>query len=344
MGSSVTNSRTKPRVTVLMPVYNAASYVAEALESILNQTYRDFEFLIIDDGSTDQSSQIISSYDDPRIRFHINDQNLGITRTLNNGLDLASGEYIVRMDADDISLPNRLERQVAFMDSNPDVGVCGTWFETFGESVDVCRIPVAPEDICAHLLFHNMLAHPAVCFRHQAFIEKGLRYDEQYLYAEDFQLWQRASEHFPIANIAEVLLRYNIHLGSISHTKQDVQAKTLRRIDKEALSRLGINASDAELDLHRCLGLSGEKLKNISLDEVEHWLQRLLIANNTARHYSKKSLRRICGELWLQACWMKDRRITWRFLKSSLSRCLGLRKQVVFTLSFCRSFLKLSQV
>ena len=340
MGAAVTNSGIKPRVTVLMPVYNAASYVAAAMESILSQTYRDFEFLIIDDGSTDQSTQIISACDDPRIRFHTNDQNLGITRTLNKGLDLARGEYIVRMDADDISLPKRLERQVAFMDSNPDVGVCGTWFETFGESVGVCRIPVAPEDVQAHLLFHNTLAHPASCFRRQTFIEKGLRYDEQYLHAEDFKLWQRASEHFPIANIAEVLLKYNIHPGSISQTKQVVQAQTLRRIDKEALSRLGINASDAELYLHRCLGNGGEELKTVSLDEVERWLQRLLVANDVAHHYSKKALRRLCGELWLQACWMKERRITWRFLKSSLSRYLNLKKRIVFTLSFCRSFLK----
>jgi glycosyltransferase involved in cell wall biosynthesis len=336
------NSKIELRVTVLMPVYNAAPYVAVALESILNQTYQDFEFLIIDDGSTDQSSQIISSYDDPRIRFHTNDQNLGITRTLNKGLDLASGEYIFRMDADDISLPNRLERQVAFMDSNLDMGACGTWVETFGESVGVWRYPVAPEDVRAHLLFHNALAHPAACFRRQAFIEKGLRYDEQYLHAEDLQLWQRASEFFPIANIAEVLLKYNIHPNSISQTKQDEQAQTLRRIDKESLNRLGIKASDAELDLHRCLGNGGEELKIVLLDEVESWLQRLLVANDVVNLYSKNALRRLCGDIWLKACWIKDGRITSRFLRSSLSRNLGLRKRVVFTLSYYRSILKLS--
>jgi glycosyltransferase involved in cell wall biosynthesis len=324
-----------------MPVYNAASYVATALESILNQTYREFEFLIIDDGSSDQSAQIIRSYDDPRIRFYANEQNLGLVSTLNKGLDLARGEYIARMDADDISLPNRLERQVAFMDSNPDMGACGTWVETFGESVDVWRYPIAPEDVRAHLLFHNALAHPAACFRRQAFIEKGLRYDEQYSHAEDLQLWQRASEFFPIANIAEVLLKYNIHPKSISQTKQDEQAQTLRRIDKESLNRLGIKASDAELDLHRHLGNGGEELKIVLLDEVERWLRRLLVANDAAHHYSKKALRKICGDLWLQACLIKDSRITSRFLRSSLSRYIGLRKRIVYTLSYCRSISKL---
>jgi glycosyltransferase involved in cell wall biosynthesis len=341
MGASVMSAMINPRVTVLMPVYNAALYVAAAIDSILSQTYRDFEFLIIDDGSADQSTQIIRSHDDPRIRFHTNIQNIGVTRTLNKGLELARGEYIVRMDADDISLPTRLERQVAFMDDNPDVGACGSWVETFGESVDIVRIPVAPEDICAHLLFHNVLAHPAVCLRRQAFVENGLRYDEKYQHAEDFQLWQRASEHFPIANIAEVLLKYNIHPKSISRTKQDEQAQTLRRIDQESLGRLGISASDAELHLHRCIGNGGEELKNVSLEEVERWLRRLLVANDAKLHYSKNALCRVCGELWVHACRVQDGRITTRCLRNSLAWNLGLKKRIVLTLSYYRSILNL---
>lgn len=341
MGAPVTEKRVSPRVTVLMPVYNASSYVRGALESILNQTYRDFEFLIIDDGSSDQSVQVISSYHSPCIRFCTNDQNLGVTHTLNKGLDLARGEYIVRMDADDISLPKRLERQVAFMDSNPEVGVCGAWVETFGESVGIWSYPTAPEDVRVHLLFHSTLAHPTVCLRREAFMKYGLLYDERYPHAEDFQLWQRASTYFQIANLGEVLLRYHVRSNSISRANRESQAHTLRRIDKEALQDLGIDASDAELDLHRRLGFQGEHMKGVSLGEAERWLQRLIVANDTTQRYSKEALRRVCGDLWLQVCRKNVGRVNRHVMSSSLLRYVGLSQQLKFAAWYWRSALGL---
>ena len=122
------------KATVLMPVYNAEKYVAEAIDSILNQTFNDFEFLIINDGSTDNSLDIIKSYDDPRITIINNETNLGLSHTLNKGIELARGEYIIRMDADDISLSIRLEKQIEFMDSNQHIGICGSWIQTFDKS------------------------------------------------------------------------------------------------------------------------------------------------------------------------------------------------------------------
>ena len=332
MGAPVTDTATTPQVTVLMPVYNAASYVAAALESILNQTLRDFELLIIDDGSTDQSVQIIRSYDDPRIRFHANDRNFGLVRTLNKGFDLARGEYIARMDADDISLRKRLERQVDFMDSNPEIGACGTWAETFGDRNEVWRYPVAPEDVHAHLLFQSALAHPTTCLRRAAFDKHGLRYDEKFSHAEDFQLWQRASDCFPIANIGEVFLKYNIHSSSVSQTKREMQAVTLRRIDREALLRLGIKASDAELDIHRCLGRGGEKLKGVPLEETERWLKKLITTNVAEQRYSQKSLQQLCGELWMQVCQMNMQIMTRCLMSSSLMHHVSLRRRIAFAM------------
>ena len=121
-----------PKVTVLMPVYNARFYLSKAISSIINQTFKDFEFLIFNDGSTDNSADIIYSYNDRRIRFFNSEQNFGYVYHLNYGIEIAKGEYIARMDADDISFPTRLEKQVAFMDKNPEVGVCGTWFKIYG--------------------------------------------------------------------------------------------------------------------------------------------------------------------------------------------------------------------
>lgn len=331
-----------------MPVYNAAASVATALESILAQTFQDFELLVIDDGSTDHSAQIINTYGDPRIRFMANDRNLGVIRTLNKGLDLAQGVYVARMDADDISLPERLERQVGFMDRNPKVGACGTWVETFGDRPGgVWQFPVASEEIHAHLLFHSVLAHPSVCLRRDAFVGNGLLYDEQYPHAEDFQLWQRASECFPLANLSEVLLKYNFHSDSVSRTNQATQAHTLRRIDKEALLRLGIDATDAELNLHRCLAFGGERLNAVPIEEAESWLRRLIAVNDsTARCYSSEALRRVCGELWLKTCRAvqnSDRHATRFFLSSSLSREVDLRKRAAFAVRGACSALRFSR-
>ena len=123
-----------PKITVLMPVYNGEKYLKESIESILKQTFRDFEFLIINDTSTDESEKIIRSFKDSRIKLIKNEKNIGLTKSLNKGLDLAKGEYMARMDADDISLPKRLEIQVAFMDKNPKIGVIGAWAKVIGES------------------------------------------------------------------------------------------------------------------------------------------------------------------------------------------------------------------
>jgi len=117
----------KPTVSVLMPVFNGEQFLRPAMNSILNQTFTDFEFIIVDDGSTDHSREILNSYTDSRVRLICNESNIGLTDSLNRGLEAASGNYIARMDQDDISLPERLAKQVAFMDSHPEVGVCGTW-------------------------------------------------------------------------------------------------------------------------------------------------------------------------------------------------------------------------
>ena len=123
----------QPKISVVMPAYNAENYIREAIDSILAQTFRDFEFLIIDDGSTDHTVEIIRSYSDSRIRLYQNERNMGVAATLNRGLDLARGEYIARMDADDISLPERFAKQAAYMDAHPDVAVCGSNIILFSE-------------------------------------------------------------------------------------------------------------------------------------------------------------------------------------------------------------------
>ena len=152
------------RISIIMPAYNAEKYIREAIESILNQTYTDFEFIIINDGSTDKTKEIIKSYSDPRIVYMENEENSGIVVTLNKGLKCAQGEYIARMDSDDISLPDRFEKQIAYMDKHKDVGVLGTSIIIFGEGIkeQIYQFDSKYKKAKADLFFNSSLAHPTV--------------------------------------------------------------------------------------------------------------------------------------------------------------------------------------
>ena len=178
-------SKSNPKVTVLMSVYNGKRYLREAIDSILDQTFRDFEFLIINDGSTDSSSDIIRSYDDSRIRLIENEKNIGLTRSLNKGLKLARGEYIARMDADDRSMPERLEKEILFLDKNKNVGLVGTYFLMVNKSGKVLStFSPGTSGLSEKLLEGNMFGHGSTMFRADC-IEKVGYYREEFRSAQD---------------------------------------------------------------------------------------------------------------------------------------------------------------
>jgi glycosyltransferase involved in cell wall biosynthesis len=205
-----------PRVSVLMPVYNAGPYLAEAIDSILAQTFSDFEFLIIDDGSTDGSGEIIQSYDDPRIRYLRNERNLGLVDTLNRGIELARGPYIARMDADDISLPERFERQIDFMDAHPDLGACGTAFQFFGDSDVLMVLPDNQRQAFTLLSETSCLGHPTSMIRKEILDQYAIRYEPAYEYAADYAFWIRISQVSGLASLPEPLLLYRWHSSNMS--------------------------------------------------------------------------------------------------------------------------------
>ncbi|HUQ66670.1 MAG TPA: glycosyltransferase [Flavitalea sp.] len=198
----------KPLVTVLMPVYNGEKYIREAIDSILDQTLTNFEFLIIDDGSKDSSVDIILSYSDPRIRFVKNDTNLGISKTLNKGIEIAAAELIARMDADDISYPARLQKQYDHFISNPECALLSTWARTITEDGE----HVKTEKYKSRLHYYNLtfecwMYHPTVMYTRTAVMEVGMY---NIPYAEDFELFWQLSRKFKIACIEEVLIDYRI--------------------------------------------------------------------------------------------------------------------------------------
>lgn len=216
-------------ISVIMPVYNCELYICEAVGSILNQTFSNFEFLIIDDASTDKTVEIIQKYNDSRIQLIIKPQNTGLSNSLNYGLSIARGKYIARMDGDDISLPERFEKQVAFLEDNPDVVVCGTIFSIFG-SDKIVKYPENHEKIKFRLLIENCVVHPSVMIRKQVLDEYSIIYDISKEPAEDYDLWIKLISKGKFYNIQEALLKYRFHDSQVSNKRLEQQIKTSIKI------------------------------------------------------------------------------------------------------------------
>ncbi len=243
--------RSIPVVSVVMPAYNAEKYLREAIESILSQTFTDFEFIIINDGSTDRTKEIIFSYDDPRIVYIENEKNSGICVTLNKGLDVARGKYIARMDSDDISIPNRLEVQVKYMDANPDVGASGSDVEFFGEGISpyVFTQLHTSEECVAGLLYNSCFAHPSVIIRKNTIDSNDLRYKDEFRGLEDYELWWQIAKYAKLNNIAEPLLRYRHHRGQETQNVTPKVQAAFKQFIECRFKDLSIPASDEEVKL-----------------------------------------------------------------------------------------------
>ncbi len=208
----------KPRVTVFIPVYNREQYVGEAIESILAQTFSDFEILVVDDGSTDTSVEKIHSYTDPRIRLISNKENLGIPKTRNKGVELARGQYMAMLDSDDKAHPERLEKQVAFLDLHPDYAQIGSWCRMMDAQGHVLnkikRQPVLPHDIHAQFLFRCAMSNRSIMARTAILQEYGYRND--FPRCQDYELHVRLAKKYKLGNIPECLVYGRIHPQQIT--------------------------------------------------------------------------------------------------------------------------------
>ncbi len=266
---------TKKKVTVLMPVYNGEKYLQEAIESILNQTFTDFELIIINDGSTDSTLDIIMSYKDPRIRLVQNESNLKLIVSLNKGIGLANGMYIARMDSDDVSLPQRLEKQVAFMDSHPEVGVCGTGIRTIdlnGEIIGEYLFPSSHNVIKWRLFFDSPIVHPSTIMRRELLVQIG-GYDIYSEYVEDYDLWIRLSKITKLANLQESLLLLRKHGTNITKIKLKEHLINCARTDHLWISEfLGENVSEKVVEQ---IFIQSKESKKVDKDELEKLIKKL---------------------------------------------------------------------
>ena len=230
-----------PPVTVVMSVYNGAKYLRECLDSVLSQTFSDFEFIIVNDGSTDASPRILNDFARRDRRIVIIDQmNQGLTKSLNRGLSIARGKYVARMDADDIIFPDRLETQLEFMASNPDVGLLGTWcrvIDAAGREGDVWSTPMGHHALQWQLCFDNIFAHSSAMMTRSA-LRDANGYDERCHRSQDFDLWARLSRRVRIDCLPRVLVCLRRHDVSISATANDEQRRTHAAVCRDLINNI----------------------------------------------------------------------------------------------------------
>jgi glycosyltransferase involved in cell wall biosynthesis len=239
-----------------MAVYNGEEYLKEAIDSILNQTFRDFEFLIVNDASTDSTSIILSQYSDPRIRVIDNESNEGLTYSLNLMLAQSCGDYIARMDADDIALPNRLEIQHAFMEMHSKIGICGSFVESFIQGTkkkQIVRFPETDAGIRAFTFFQSPFCHPTTMFRKKINDGYCLQYSPLYIKSEDYALWVELLKYTQGATIPLVLLKYRRHEHCFSRwdaEKTNRKIEMIAAIQKNYLAYYHIYLEDKDLSIY----------------------------------------------------------------------------------------------
>ncbi|MCS6979788.1 MAG: glycosyltransferase [Flavobacteriales bacterium] len=290
----------KPLVTVLMPVFNAREFVAEALESILRQTYSNLEVIVIDDGSQDGSVNILKSFSDSRLKLFLHENNKGLIATLNEGLEMAQGDYIARMDADDVAFPERLEVQVGYMRDNPNVGILGSWVERFGASKGQVKYPLDDAEIRWELTYRCSFCHPSVMVRRKVLKSHDLRYDQRFPHAEDYEFWTRLMDYTRGANLPRPLLRYRVHSGNISQTQADIQRHNTERVIQERFKVWGYEAGLEEVRLFRRFA---DRSFEFSPDEVHAllplWMH--LLSAPQFPDYSKRQVAQRIQHLLLQS-------------------------------------------
>lgn len=280
---------TEPLVTVLMPVYNGEQFLREAMESILNQTYQHLEFLIMNDGSTDNSVSVIETYKDPRIRLEHNPCNMGIAATLNRGIQLARGKYIVRMDCDDISFPERIEKQVAFMESHPEIGISATNMETSWSKFED-QSPCGPDEVRFRLLFYCCFGHPSVIMRKDVLDKQQLFYRS--VAAEDYDLWVRASWVTSLYKTEETLVFHREHPRQLTRTQTGEIHDSADHVRLKQLAELGITPDQIRMNVHKLISriIAGAPQRRRLLPEqniadVVEWLNLLKESNKNTKAF-----------------------------------------------------------
>ncbi|MGZ7442354.1 glycosyltransferase family 2 protein [Paenibacillus sp. TH7-28] len=282
-----------PKVTVLLSTYNSSRYILKSVKSILDQTFKDFEFIIIDDGSQDDTLAKLQQVNDPRIRLISHNTNKGLIFSLNQGIEMANGEYIARMDADDISVPRRFERQVAFLDTHPEIGVLGGFMKWL-HNRNLIPKPVTHDGIRCWQMFHSCICHPTILMRTSVLHNHGIRYDEQYKHAEDYELWERLAQVTRLANLPSCVLYYRSHEGQVSRQYLTIQNESAKKVRYNQLRMIGITPTEEEYWIHRQLANFHVPVYDPeSYQKAIDWVSKIILHNHSAQVYNEQTLQSV---------------------------------------------------
>ncbi len=293
----------KPKISVLTSVYKGEEFIKAAADSVLNQTYTNFEWIIINDATPDGSIKVLENYSDPRIKIYHNENNIGLAASLNKGWELCKGEYIARVDTDDVCRLDRFKKQLAFMESNKDISVMGSWVNQTGDWTGVWKTPATHEEIKCKLLFNSAMAHPTVFIRKKDFDDNGFRYSEELRKIQDYDLWSRAIQKLKFVNIPEVLLDYRIDIGAKSAEVLKKSNETIYAIRANQLKNLGIILSSEEADnLHFA---SANQLEKVDAKVLKRIFTHIIKANQLKGIYNSHYLTKLIGRTWIRL-WLKQ--------------------------------------
>lgn len=295
---------TTPIISVIMSVYNGELYLREAIDSILNQTFTQFELIIINDGSKDNSISIIKSYNDKRIVLIDNDGNKGLIYSLNKGIEVSKGKYIARMDADDISLPERLNEQYLFLEKNNQIGVCGcdyTQFTSNNKSKKYAAFHLHDE-ILGNMFFNCSVIHPSLMIRTSLLKNEFVIYNSSFSHAEDYELWSRLifKTHFSAVN--KLLFEYRIHNSQITQIHNSKQANNANVVRKNMLDNAGFKYSSDEFIAHCNIGSSIKIKTKKELKLIEQWLISFYNQNKTLKIVDEDIFKKIIAKQWIDSC------------------------------------------
>lgn len=309
------------KASVIMSIFNGEKYLSESINSVLNQSFPDFEFIVIDDGSTDQSVDIIKKFKDPRIRLFSNKKNYGLPYSLNLGVKQAKGQYLLRMDQDDISFPERFKTQIEYMETHKDIDICGTAFysEVNGKK-SISRPITNPEEIKAALLFRNVTAHSSVIMRKSSLDKYKFRYNPSVKNAEDYELWTRCCWKLNISNIKKPLIYYRKHPDQM--TKKDNLQAIVERSRNVYVAKFIENAKVVDLERHSriCSGIFTPSWTEFNA--IEKWLKRLVLANKKKSLVDNQAMMKVISSQWLTICLKSSKlgnKIITKYLHSSLA-------------------------
>ncbi|MDP1802636.1 MAG: glycosyltransferase [Bacteroidota bacterium] len=285
-----------------MSVFNGEKYLREAIESILSQTYTDFEFIIINDGSTDSTDKIISSFSDKRIVYLNNSANMGLIESLNKGLKVSNGKYIARMDADDIALPERFKLQVQAFSENPNAMVIGSdYYSLTPKKLTHIKNRNNSDYQKAVLLFSPGFCHPTVMMKN-IFNEKNIFYNKEYVHAEDYKLWTELSFLGEFLNVTEPLLKYRSHSSQVSSNNKESQLLISRKIRGEFCKKLNFSLSEEQFDILNIIGDNTFITSMKVLDEIESCLLHLKEQNKQQKAFPESSFNIFLHKFWFDSC------------------------------------------